>query len=266
MNDYKVSDYGIFTDAVGTAKKLNESLETSKKDITDCKTKLSSDAVFMGPACDEALKGLDGSCSKIELLTGNYNTIGTYLTDTATNYKAGDDSAKVNILSVNSNGKVELGSGSSLSGSAAFVGSNNEEKMYNYLSSQGFNDAAICGILANINYESGFSTEAVGDGGTSYGICQWHEGRWDNLNNYCSENNLDPSTIEGQGQYLVHELQTNYSGVYDTLKNVPNTSEGAYEAAYKWTTDFEVPADTENQANIRGGSASSTYWDQYGSK
>lgn len=265
MNDYKVSDYGIFNDAVGTTKKLNESLGTSKTDIEDCKTKLNSEAVFMGPACDEAIKGLNSSCSKIELLTENYTTIGNYLTDTATNYQSGDKEAKTNILSINSDGKIGLSAFSS-SGAANFTGSDNQEKMYNYLASQGFNNAAICGILANINYESGFSTEAVGDGGTSYGICQWHEGRWDSLNSYCEKNNLDPSSIEGQGQYLVYELQNSYPGVYDTLKNVPNTSEGAYQAAYKWTTDFEVPDDTENQADIRGGSASSTYWEQYGSK
>ncbi len=265
MNDYKVSDYGIFNDAVGTAKKLNESLDTSKTEIDDCKNKLNSESVFMGPACDEALKGLDNCCSKIELLYDNFNTISGYLVDTANNYKSGDKEAKVNILSINSDGKLEVSSSSSASGVANFSGSNNEEKMYNYLSSQGFNDAAICGILANINYESGFSTDAVGDGGTSYGICQWHEGRWDNLNSYCEENNLDSSSIEGQGQYLLYELQNSYPGVYDTLKNVPNTSEGAYQAAYKWTTDFEVPENKESQADIRGSSASSTYWEQYGS-
>ena len=112
MPEYKMSDYGIFSDAVSTTNKLNESLGTSKTDIEDCKTKLNSDAVFMGPACEEAIKGLNSSCSKVELLTDNYSTIGTYLTDTATNYKAGDTAAKTNILSINSDGKLELSSSS----------------------------------------------------------------------------------------------------------------------------------------------------------
>ena len=71
------------------------------------------------------------------------------------------------------------------------TGNDNKSKIYNYLSEQGFSDAAICGILANIEHESGFRTDALGDGGTSYGICQWHNGRWNNLKNYCNKNNLD---------------------------------------------------------------------------
>ena len=112
---------------------------------------------------------------------------------------AGHEDAKEMILSVNSSGTL----GPPKVGAANFSGNNNEEKLYNYLSSQGFNDAAICGILANIERESGFDTEALGDGGTSYGICQWHYGRWDNLESYCEKNNLDSSSIEGQDQYLV---------------------------------------------------------------
>ena len=109
MADYKVGDYGIFNDGVGTINKLNESLGTCKTDIEACKAKLNSDAVFMGPACDEAIKGLNSSCSLVELLADNYSTIGSYLIDTANNYKAGDDSATKNILSVDSKGVVSAG-------------------------------------------------------------------------------------------------------------------------------------------------------------
>ena len=137
---------------------------------------------------------------------------------------------------------------------------------YSYLSSQGFNNAAICGILANIESESGFSTTALGDGGTSYGICQWHEGRWDSLKDYCSENNLDSDSLEGQAQYLVSELKNSYPDVYETLQNVPNTAEGAYQAAYKWTTDFEIPEDKYSEGENRGDNAQTTYWEKYGSK
>lgn len=262
MNDYNVSDYGIFTDAVATSSKLNDSIQTAKKSIDECKTQLSSDAVFKGPIAEEALDGCSDVCKKANQLSQNCDTIEKYLTETGTNYKKGDKNAKEMVLSVNSSGTL----GTSAAGAANFSGDNNEEKLYNYLSSQGFNDAAICGILANIERESGFDTEALGDGGTSYGICQWHEGRWDSLESYCDKNNLDASSIEGQGQYLVSELKNNYSGVYDTLMNVPNTADGAYQAAYKWTTDFEIPADAESEGASRGSNAQSNYWDKYGSK
>ena len=138
-----------------------------------------------------------------------------------------------------------------------------QDKIYNYLKSKGFNDAAICGILANVQHESGFRTDALGDSGTSYGICQWHAGRWERLKNYCNNNNLDWHTLEGQLEYLVWELENNYKGVYNTLRNVPNTRQGAYDAAYKWTTDFEIPADKYGAAQRRGN-ASGSFWNTYG--
>ena len=138
-----------------------------------------------------------------------------------------------------------------------------QEQIFNYLKSKGFNNAAICGILANIQHESSFKTDALGDGGTSYGICQWHNGRWNNLKSYCNNNGLDWHSMEGQLEYLIHELETGYTSVYNTLKNVPNTAQGAYDAAYKWTVSFEIPANKEAAGQRRGSTASSTYWNTY---
>ena len=57
MNEnYSMSDYGIFDSAVSTTSKVTESLNTSKTTITECKTNLSNESVFMGPLCDEAVK------------------------------------------------------------------------------------------------------------------------------------------------------------------------------------------------------------------
>ena len=259
--EYEASDYGIFTDAIGTTKKMNEELSSINDSINEVSNSLNDESVFMGPAADEAQNGFNSVKSRIETLVGNYNTIATVLDDTATNYDAGDTSSKMKVLSIDANGVMQI-----TETAVAFSGSNNEEKLYSFLSSQGFNDAAICGILANIQHESGFDTTALGDNGTSYGICQWHNSRWDNLKSYCSENGLDPDSIEGQAQFLVYELQNSYPGVYETLQNVPNTADGAYEASYKWTVDFEVPDDRYNRGDQRGNTAKTTYWDKYGNK
>ncbi len=144
------------------------------------------------------------------------------------------------------------------------TGNTNKDKVYNYLSSQGFNNAAICGILSNIQYESNFNPTATGDKGTSYGICQWHNSRWTNLKNYCSKNGLNSSSLEGQLSYLVYELKKNYPKVYNKLKSVPNTAQGAYDASYYWTVHFEVPANKYTQGDKRGKSAQTTYWNTYG--
>ena len=258
MEEYSVSDYGIFNDAISTTKSLTDKLATIQEDMNTCKTKLNDEAVFMGPICDSCVEGFSSLDGKVTSLIGNFNTISNYINDTAVAYKNGDKAAMEKVLNI-SGGKVGVGTTSNVN-----TGGGTKDDIYNLLANKGFNNAAICAILANMEHESGFDTTAVGDGGTSYGLCQWHNGRWDNLNSFCSKNNLDPSTTEGQVEYLCYELENNYSGVYDTLKNVPNTKQGAYDAAYKWTVDFEVPSNSDQKGKARGALASSSYWDTYG--
>ena len=132
----------------------------------------------------------------------------------------------------------------------------NTRLIYQYLTKEmGLNHAAACGVLANIQHESNFNTFAVGDGGTSYGICQWHNSRFSALMAHCQSKGLDYNTLEGQLSYLEHELSTGYKSVLNVLKNVPNSEQGAYDAAYAWCMHFEVPADTVNRSIQRGNLA-----------
>ena len=59
------------------------------------------------------------------------------------------------------------------------------------------NPAAVCGILANIEYESDFSPTVWGDDGTSYGLCQWHESRCRSLFLFCQENGYCTRNADG---------------------------------------------------------------------
>lgn len=82
--------------------------------------------------------------------------------------------------------------------------SENTETIYWYLrNNMGLNHAAACGVLANIHLESNFNPLSLGDGGTSYGICQWHNGRFNNLISYCNGNGLDYNTLTGQLSYSI---------------------------------------------------------------
>lgn len=134
----------------------------------------------------------------------------------------------------------------------------------------GLNTAAACGVLANIEKESNFNPNAYGDHGTSYGICQWHNGRFTALRNWCGANGYNYTTLEGQLQYLKFELSANNSQylvngktVYQKLRAVPNTAGGAYNAAYDWCYYYEVPANRRTKAVERGMLAKSTYWPKY---
>ncbi len=141
----------------------------------------------------------------------------------------------------------------------------NESQIYNFLIvDMGLSIAGACGALANIRCESGFDPNALGDSGTSYGICQWHNTRWDRLKEFCASYGYDWTTLEGQLYYLEYELNLpSYWHIYEYLLSVENTSEGAYDAAYYWCYYFEVPSDRENASITRGNLAKNTYWNKY---
>lgn len=139
------------------------------------------------------------------------------------------------------------------------------------------NEAAACGVLANIENESGFIADRKEDGwsweqGAGYGICQWTNtprtnpvGRRTNLINWCNANGYDYRTLTGQLFFLKHELETNVKpGVYTYLKNVENSSDGAYNAGWKWCYSFEVPQGyNKGVSEQRGNLAKEKYWPMY---
>ena len=127
----------------------------------------------------------------------------------------------------------------------------------------GYNKAAAAGLLANINAESGFRPAINGDSGTSYGICQWHASRKIRLLSWCESKDMDASTLSAQLYFLKHELETYYPSVNRYMKNVENSAQGAYDAAYYFCYNFEAPANRVNQSVSRGNSARNTYYPRY---
>ena len=139
--------------------------------------------------------------------------------------------------------------------------------IYYYLRSEvGLNSAAACGVTANIQFESGFNLTAIGDNGTSYGLCQWHDGRWDRLTNFCVENGYSESSLQGQVHYLGWELENIYGSLLDKLRAVEDNVVGCYDAAYMFCMEFERPRDAEIKSDDRGTAAMLNYWPLYGAK
>lgn len=144
------------------------------------------------------------------------------------------------------------------------VGSSNEQTIFNFCRQVlGLNVAGAVGVVTNIINESNCNPAAVGDGGTSYGICQWHNTRNTALRNWCSQNGKNYSALDGQLWYMKHELEKSYSAVLSYIKAVENTAGGAYNAAYRWCLRFEIPADTVATSERRGALARDTYWPKY---
>ena len=141
-----------------------------------------------------------------------------------------------------------------------------ERQIYSFLTEDmKLSSAAACGILANIEYESAFQVTIIGDYGTSFGLCQWHNERYTALRGYCMARGLDYRSVEGQMAYLGYELKSTYLSLYAALRSLPNSPEGAYQAAYLWCIRYERPADMEQKAVTRGNSARYKYWNRYNS-
>ena len=121
------------------------------------------------------------------------------------------------------------------------------------------NPAAIQGILANIEYESDFSPTAWGDGGTSYGLCQWHESRYRSLFLFCQKNGYTPDSVIGQMRYLEQELTEDYPALLTYLQTVENRAVGAYNVAWYWCYYYEIPTQRDEQAILRGELALQKY-------
>lgn len=144
----------------------------------------------------------------------------------------------------------------------------NKSQVFSFLTQEiGFNTAAACGIMANMEHESGFDSSKVlydSNGLLSGGLCMWNGGRFSNLKRFCNNNGYNYLSISGQLRYLEHELKSDYYGhIYRYLKKVSNDPNGAYNAAYYWCYYFEIPANRTYHANKRGGAASSKYWSEF---
>ena len=158
--------------------------------------------------------------------------------------------------------------------SALAANEENRDICYQYITEvMGYNRAAACGILANIRYESNFRPTAIGDSGNAYGICQWNSRR-ESLKKhalaYCEEHgeiaDIDESwkNIYAQLSYLNYELENNKKSVGTYLKAVPDTAQGAYDAAHYFCVYFEIPSDRYNKGVTRGKAAINTYFPLYG--
>ena len=180
----------------------------------------------------------------------DFNKPGTYTvrivaTDSSGNKDIGEYKITVTEQTT-TNGGTQL----TLGGNAGII--------YNYLTQNlGLNKAAAYGVLANISRESSYNPYAD-NGQGYYGICQWGGGRLENLNNWCWENGYDPSTLDGQLAFMSNELNGAYSNVLNQLRNMEDSSQGAYTAGYTFCTQYEGDSYYADAA----GKAASNFYNQ----
>ena len=93
----------------------------------------------------------------------------------------------------------------------------NMKNMFKYMKSQGFSDNLAAGILANVRAESGFNPHILNGGATggifdnqdiAYGLIQWcGSASRACLYNWCTANNCDPESLDGQTKWIVAQIK-----------------------------------------------------------
>lgn len=85
-------------------------------------------------------------------------------------------------------------------------------EIYEYLISKGFTPESACGILGNIEQESGFLTSATN--GTHFGLCQWGGERFAALSELATDRSKKWTDLQVQLDFLWSELE----GVKSSVK------------------------------------------------
>lgn len=156
MNEYNISDYGIFSDAISTTTSLNSNIDTCQSSAKTCTDTISNESVFMGPIAEKCVQFLNNLSTDLDSVKANLGTMSNYLIQTSANYKAGDEAASQAQL------RLDSATFSSLtSGGVALTGADNGEKIWNYLASQGMTQYAIAGIMGNLQQESNLRPDNV---------------------------------------------------------------------------------------------------------
>ena len=127
-----------------------------------------------------------------------------------------------------------------------------------YFQSQGWSRAAATGIASNVSFESKFDPKAVGDGGSAYGLGQWHKDRQDAFKTW-SGKDIRSSSMEEQLAFIQHELtQGTDQGARRAGEKLRNTND-PYDAGAIFSGLYERPGDVYGQAHARGKQAANWY-------
>lgn len=147
----------------------------------------------------------------------------------------------------------------------------------------GMTMAGACGCAANVGPESAFRADNVEDtynnrmgisdaeyvrqvdagvrdflapNSGGFGLCQWtSRDRRKALYDYLKGHGKSIADVDGQIQFMCREMRASYPYVW----NILTSTDDPYKAGYEMCKRFEIPADTERQAQYRGNEARKIY-------
>ena len=120
-----------------------------------------------------------------------------------------------------------------------------------YLMKEGFSENAAAALIGNFIQESSLNPNAVGDGGSAYGIAQWHPWRQGNIERHFKKS-LAKMTFLEQLKASLWEMKRYYPDCYATMKKQGlKVKDYVYSLVY----DYEMPADKSDNVVYRTDNA-----------
>jgi hypothetical protein len=120
-----------------------------------------------------------------------------------------------------------------------------------FYKSRGWTPEQAAGIAANLHSESAMNPRAVGDGGSAYGLAQWHPDRQADFARWAGKDIRD-STLQEQMEFVHYELT---QGKERLAGNALRAARSAREAGSTVSRMYERPADVLGAASNRGAMA-----------
>lgn len=134
-------------------------------------------------------------------------------------------------------------------------GVNAQNAMQYLMDNGGLSKEAAAGIIGNIVQESTFNSNALNDQSGAYGLAQWMGPRKETLNQFAAERGTDPSDIQTQLDFLIHELNTTEGKAKSALESITDPA----EAAWVFRKEFERPGEEEANDTNREQAAIDAY-------
>ena len=169
------------------------------------------------------------------------------------------------------------------------VGSNNEEKFWNYFKSKGFNDYGVAGLMANIRCESNFNPNNLQGNGNKklgmtddefvvaldngsytkdkfvydkfgFGLVQWtYWNRKKLFYEYMKSSGKSFGDFETQLDYMYKEISEYYKSVFNVLKTATSVREASDAVMLK----YEKPANQSESNQENRAKYGLTYYNKY---
>lgn len=136
-------------------------------------------------------------------------------------------------------------------GGGAGGGADRRAQAMAFFTGRGWTPAQAAGIVANLQHESAFRANAVGDSGSAYGIAQWHKDRQRAFAAW-SGHDIRKSSFEEQLAFVDHELT---QGAYRAAGAKLRGARGADESGAIVSRDYERPKFADAEAQARGRTA-----------